>query len=207
MTTLTLVRHGQTDWNLAQRIQGSTDIPLNETGRQQALETGKRLRGRGIDTIATSPLIRALETARIIAEVLGLGEPAIVPGIVERAYGEAEGMDATALADRFPGMKGVPGLERRSEVRTRVLPALEAVALANLGAHVVVVAHGGVISSVVRYLSDQALPEPSYRMPNGSDHRFGYADGLLRLTEFNGESVDFPPRPVVPTGSPSSAPS
>ena len=207
MTTLTLVRHGQTDWNLAQRIQGSTDIPLNETGRQQALETGRRLRGSCIDSIATSPLVRALETARIIAEVLGLDEPAIVSDIVERAYGEAEGMNAAALADRFPGMKGVPGLERRSEVRSRVLPALEAVALANQGLHVVVVAHGGVISSVVRYLSDRALPEPNYRMPNGSDHRFGYANGLLRLTEFDGVSVDFPPRPVVSTGSRNSAPS
>lgn len=207
MTTLTLVRHGQTDWNLAQRIQGSTDIPLNETGRQQALETGRRLRGRCIDSIATSPLVRALETARIIAEVLGLDEPAIVSDIVERAYGEAEGMNAAALADRFPGMKGVPGLERRSEVRSRVLPALEAVALANQGLHVVVVAHGGVISSVVRYLSDRALPEPNYRMPNGSDHRFGYANGLLRLTEFDGVSVDFPPRPVVSTGPRNSAPS
>ncbi len=207
MTTLTLVRHGQTDWNLAQRIQGSTDIPLNETGRRQAVETGRRLVDAGVDVIVSSPLIRALETARIISGILGLGEPGIVDDIVERAYGEAEGMDAAQLADRFPGMKGVPGIERRSEVRSRVLPALERVALANPGAHVMVVAHGGVISSVVRYLSDRALPEPNYRMPNGSDHRFGYAGGLLQLTEFNGVRVDFPPRPVVPIASPSSAPS
>ena len=64
---LYLVRHGETDWNAAHRIQGSTDIPLNATGRVQALATGRLLARRPWDAIYASPLSRAYETATIIA--------------------------------------------------------------------------------------------------------------------------------------------
>ena len=67
MTELYLVRHGETDWNRQRRIQGLTDIPLNETGRRQARDTGMLLRRRRWDGVFSSPLSRAVETASIIA--------------------------------------------------------------------------------------------------------------------------------------------
>ena len=63
MTLLYLVRHGETDWNRTHRIQGSTDIPLNDTGRAQARRAGRLLAKRSWDGIYSSPLSRAFETA------------------------------------------------------------------------------------------------------------------------------------------------
>lgn len=201
MTELVLVRHGETDWNLARRIQGRTDISMNDTGRAQAAAAAERLSAEEWHAIVTSPLDRALETARIIAERLGLGEPRIDDRLVERAYGEAEGMDAATLATRFPSMAGVQGIERRSDVTRRVLPALESIALEHPGQRVLVVTHGGVIGSLVRYVTEKALPPAEVRIPNGSDHRFRYADGTLVLETFNGLAVDPPVRREAPIAS------
>lgn len=198
MTELILVRHGETDWNFTKRIQGSTDIPLNDTGRAQAQAAAERLADETWHAIVTSPLGRARETARIISRRLDLGEPEVDDRLVERAYGEAEGMDAAALAERFPGMAGVPGIERRSDVTRRVLPALEVIALDHPGQRVLVVAHGGVIGSLVRYVTEKALPAAAVRIPNGSDHRFRYVDGTLVLERFNGLAVEPPVRREAP---------
>ncbi|WP_374948076.1 histidine phosphatase family protein [Agreia sp.] len=198
MTELILVRHGETDWNFTKRIQGSTDIPLNDTGRAQARAAAERLADEEWHAVVTSPLGRARETARILARRLGLGQPQVDDRLVERAYGEAEGMDAAALRDRFPGMAGVPGLERRSDVTRRVLPALESIALEHPGERVLIVAHGGVIGSLVRYVTQKALPAAAVRIPNGSEHRFRYADGTLVLERFNGLEVEPPVRRAAP---------
>jgi uncharacterized phosphatase len=201
MTELVLVRHGETDWNLAKRIQGVTDIPLNDTGRAQAAAAAEELAAEDWHGIVTSPLQRARETARIIARRLGVDEPQVDDRLVERAYGEAEGMDAAALAERFPGMEGVPGIERRSDVTRRVLPALERIALEHPEQRIIVVAHGGVIGSLVRYVTDKALPVAGMRIPNGSAHRFRHVDGTLVLEEFNGLGVEPPIRREAPIAS------
>jgi broad specificity phosphatase PhoE len=84
------LRHGQTDWNLAGRIQGHTDIALNATGREQARVAALRLKNRGIDRIVSSPLQRAFATARAVADLLDvpLHEDA---ALKERSYGAFEG--------------------------------------------------------------------------------------------------------------------
>lgn len=85
-----LTRHGQTDWNVLGKIQGITDIELNETGIKQAQETGKKLLNYDIDYIISSPLKRAKRTAEIIGQ--GRNIPIIVDdGLKERAFGEFEG--------------------------------------------------------------------------------------------------------------------
>ncbi|MCU1444221.1 MAG: phosphoglycerate mutase, partial [Cryobacterium sp.] len=158
MTRLSIVRHGQTDWNLHKRIQGSTDIPLNSTGRAEAAETGIRLRDRNWDVVVTSPLLRAEETARIIAGELGLGRPSILPALTERHHGEIEGLTFTERQMRFPDGVPVPGLESRQDVLKRVLPALEQVAAEYPGQDVLVVSHGGVIGTLIRYATDGQRP-------------------------------------------------
>lgn len=179
---LYLVRHGETDWNLARRIQGRTDIPLNDTGRGQAAATGALLARRSWDAVVTSPLSRALETGQIIAAELGMPEPTTDVALVERNYGEAEGMDYLTLSETFPEGAEVPGRESHDEVAARALPALLQIARAHPGQAVVVVAHGGVIRSVLGAVD----PTGKHGMiTNGSIHSLRYEDGDLSLIAFN----------------------
>lgn len=86
------VRHGQTTWNVADKICGATDVKLTETGRQQAIDTGKKILEEGIhaDEILYSPLIRAAETARLISEVTGIPVRE-EPRLIEQSFGIWEG--------------------------------------------------------------------------------------------------------------------
>ena len=103
VTRISLVRHGQTDWNLAKRIQGSSDIPLNATGRAQAEATGRALAGGSYDAIYASPLAGRCETASIIAAHIGLDDPDCrCAAVAERRYGEAEGLTGAEILARWP---------------------------------------------------------------------------------------------------------
>lgn len=179
---LYLVRHGETDWNLQHRIQGSTDIPLNATGRAQAATTGKLLSRRTWDAVLASPLSRAMETASLIAAAVGLPAPTTVDAIVERNYGEAEGLTDTEIDERFPGDTPVPGRETREQVVDRVLPALMRVAEGHPDQTVIVVSHGGVIRAVLNAVDPGNRHGP---ITNGSVHSFSYEDGSLQLIAFD----------------------
>ncbi len=91
MTPFFVLRHGQTDWNQQMRLQGSTDIPLNDTGRIQAHRAAEILTGQGLTKIIASPLSRALETAQIVGATVGLA-PVIDSRLIERNFGLFEGM-------------------------------------------------------------------------------------------------------------------
>jgi broad specificity phosphatase PhoE len=182
-TELFLVRHGETDWNTQRRIQGLTDIPLNARGREQARRTGRMLARRGWDGIYSSPLGRARETARIIAAEVGLGDPGIVEALVERNYGEAEGMNFDEIEARWPDRGTVPGQESRREVTERVVPALRRLAASHPDQSLIVVSHGGAIRAVL----SAADPDGVHGMiSNGSIHSFRLGDDdVLRLVEFD----------------------
>jgi uncharacterized phosphatase len=184
VTELVLVRHGETEWNRIGRVQGLSDIPLNDTGREQARHAGRRLATERWDAVATSPLSRAADTARIIAEELGLPEPETVDALVERNYGEAEGLSGPEIDARFGGV--IEARESREQVVERVRPALLALAERHPGGRVLVVSHGGVIGSLVRHATRWAWPERGSAIANGSDQRFEVADGRMRLVSFNG---------------------
>jgi probable phosphoglycerate mutase len=182
MTLLYLVRHGETDWNRARRIQGSTDIPLNTTGRQQAATTGALLARRRWDGIYSSPLSRALETASIIAAEAELGAPRTIDAIVERNYGTAEGMTGFEIDRRFPPGTEVPGRETREQVAARVLPALLQLADDHPDQSLIVVSHGGVIRSILSMVHPDSSREA---IRNGSIHSFRHDDGELTLIAFD----------------------
>ena len=178
MTILTLVRHGETDWNSGGRIQGSTDIPLNDTGRAQARELAERLAteyaGREA-VVVSSDLSRAAETADIVAAALGTTVSLRMPGLQERSYGDAEGMDAPTFYDTYGPWHAadVPGAETWPVVRERALAALaEAVASAPEGADVIAVAHGALIREVILFATDGAFPREGERLPNCSATTF-----------------------------------
>lgn len=147
-TTFALVRHGQTDWNAAGRIQGATDVPLNDIGRGQATEAVGPLSQHEWDFVVASPLSRAVETADIIADDLKLEVIRHLPGLVERNYGPAEGLSAGPKLDalRVDGSYGsFRGAEAEESVSGRGLGALLKLAEDYPGARVIVVCHGTLI--------------------------------------------------------------
>jgi uncharacterized phosphatase len=182
VTSLYLVRHGETDWNAQRRIQGTTDIPLNAMGRGQAAATGALLARREWDGIYASPLSRAMETAEIISAEVGLGVPTTIPQIVERNYGEAEGLNWEEIERMFPEGTFVPGRETHEQVAERVLAALLALATACPGESLIVVTHGGVIRSLLNAVDPDTLHGA---ITNGSIHSFQVVDGTFELIAFN----------------------
>jgi broad specificity phosphatase PhoE len=153
MTELCLIRHGETDWNLHGLTQGSTDIPLNDFGREQARLTGAYLTDFAWDAVYASDLGRAYETATIIADSVGLKSIAREPRLRERSFGEAEGLDINERKSRYADSSSIPGSEPWESVRTRGLEVLEEIAVDNPGRRVLVVSHGGVIMSVLSHIS------------------------------------------------------
>lgn len=127
-TTVILVRHGETEWNVLHRFQGSTDVPLNDTGRLQAGFARNGLAGTELAAIYTSPLQRAVETAEIIR-----GERDIpvhlTEGLREMGVGEWEGLLVSEIDEKYPGLYDVwrshptqirlKGAERFEDTRTR----------------------------------------------------------------------------------------
>jgi broad specificity phosphatase PhoE len=182
MTELYLVRHGETDWNAARRIQGRTDIPLNDTGRDQARQAGELLSRRRWDAIYASPLSRAAETARIIGERVGISEIGTRDALMERDYGAAEGLGFDELDKLYPEGIHAEGQETREEVGSRVGGALVALADSHPGESLIVVSHGGAIRAVLQ-LAEPGVKHP--RITNASVHSFRVQDGDLQLIAFD----------------------
>jgi len=182
MTRFFLVRHGETEWNRERRIQGVSDIPLNDTGRAQAAALGDILVGHNFDLIVSSPLSRADETARIIAQRLGMPAPITVADLIERNYGEAEGSSGADLDLRYPPGTDIPGREDREVVTQRAIRVLHDMAIRHPHADIVAVAHGAVIRSVVDYAAPGLHKEP---ITNCSVHSFSLVAGTLELVAFD----------------------
>lgn len=180
---IALVRHGETEWNRLRRMQGTTDIPLNDTGRVQAAQAGALLAADPWDAVYGSTLSRASETAQIIARSLALPEPRLVAALVERAHGVLEGLDPAGRAALEAQASTIEGLEPRSVVIERATSALAEIASAHPGGSAVVVSHGGVIRALMQHVSDETLPGAGYVIANGSVHLVRFAAGALELVE------------------------
>jgi uncharacterized phosphatase len=186
LTTFALVRHGQTDWNAQRRLQGSTDIPLNDVGRGQASDAVAILSGYEWDAIVSSPLSRAAETADLIAAGLGLSVARRVPELTERSFGPAEGLQAGPELDALRTPGGFRGAESEDEAACRGLAALEALAEEFRGRRVLVVAHGTLIRVSLGRAIGRTLQSIDNAVLNLAHHHA--VDGW-QLEYFNGERV------------------
>jgi probable phosphoglycerate mutase len=138
-----LVRHGETDANVARRFAGWSDDRLNERGRQQCVELGSRLAGVGIEAVYTSPVRRTVESAEILAAELGAGVRTL-HDLREIDVGPWKGLTAEEVAARWPAEYsawlgaphrfGLKGREALSDVQERALDALDQMAHAQLTA-------------------------------------------------------------------------
>ncbi|MGS2617566.1 histidine phosphatase family protein [Micromonospora sp. LZ34] len=151
MTRLIIWRHGNTDWNAAGRVQGQTDVPLNDLGHEQARAAAPLLAGLRPDAIVASDLRRAADTAAALAAVTGL--PVRTDArLRERHFGHWQGLALAEAARRYPSeyarwRAGDPdpgaGIETLDDLGKRVGAALQEAADAVAGGTVVVATHGG----------------------------------------------------------------
>jgi probable phosphoglycerate mutase len=156
--TIYLIRHGETDWNRDRRIQGQSDTPLNETGREQSRLLGQRLADVPFELAYSSDLTRTIETARLILEPRSIDVTTDV-GLRERAFGEWEGGTADEVARAYPerwaawrsGARDVspPGGENQIELERRVTRALDEIIAVNHSRTLLVVSHGGAIQATL----------------------------------------------------------
>jgi broad specificity phosphatase PhoE len=157
MTSVYLVRHGETAWNKEEIFRGRTDISLNEIGFREAELVGEYLKGKDIHVIYSSPLLRAMETARRIAQVFNLKVQPL-EGITDMSFGKWEGLPLKEVQIRDgelyrqwreePHLVTLPGGESLDEVRVRAMAALENVIQYHKGINIVLVSHR-VINKVI----------------------------------------------------------
>jgi len=152
VTVILLARHGETDWNSERRWQGHADQPLNDVGREQAGELAETLADRAIDVVYSSDLVRAHETALIIAERLEL-RVEVDAGLREVDVGDWAGRLLTEIEDADPeafqlwrqGRKAWNGGESYEEMGERVVAAVLRLAARHPGQTLLIVTHGGSI--------------------------------------------------------------
>ena len=181
---LALIRHGQTDWNLAERMQGRTDIPLNDTGRDQARAAASVLAHRQWDVVVSSPLSRARETAEIIASSLGVPLGAGYDELIEQDFGVAEGTLVAELGARWPGRE-FPGMEPHEEAGRRGVQGIERIAHDHPGGHVLAVAHGTLIRRTLAEISGHD-PQHYPRLDNASSSFVRFEDDGWRVLTVGG---------------------
>jgi probable phosphoglycerate mutase len=164
-----LARHGETDWNREGRWQGMTDIPLSDAGRAQARALGAGLARRGIVEVHASDLLRATETAEIVAGLLGVATFNRDARLRERGFGCFEGFTREECAARHPDAwaryladrrSTPPGGEPQPEVAARVVAALTEIARAPRAADegTLVISHGGTIRTFIHEVTGAAPP-------------------------------------------------
>jgi probable phosphoglycerate mutase len=165
MTKIMLARHGRTAWNAEGRLQGHTDIELDDTGRDQARALAAGLASAKIAAVITSDLARARETGAIIAEALALAPPRIEPELRERRFGIFEGLTRNEISVRYPdawrawtgATEAPPGGETKTDAIARLTRALRRIVDDSDG-RVLVVSHGGVMRLWLMDLLGTTIP-------------------------------------------------
>lgn len=198
MTTILLIRHGETAWNAERRLQGHLDIALNAEGMRQAALLGAALAGEHIDLMVSSDLARARQTADAIALARGGAVDAIErdPQLRERCYGGFEGLLYSEIAARYPLAFAAwqardvnaalpPGANQGETFRTffeRATAAILGHAARHPGQTLALVAHGGVLECAYRTALNLSLETPrDFKVHNASINRFVVEHGRLRL--------------------------
>ncbi|MBB5191100.1 putative phosphoglycerate mutase [Silvimonas terrae] len=197
-TTLWLIRHGETAWNAAGRMQGHTDIPLNETGLEQAAMLGTRLAlehaRQPFGAFCVSDLTRARQTAEPASALIGL--PLLLdPQLRERNYGILEGLTRAEIATEQPEASAaikarqidyqIPDGESIRQFADRVDRVLRGIAQAHAGQQVLVVCHGGVLDIAWRLATGQGLEVPrEHTLLNASINRIAFDGAAFSVVKW-----------------------
>jgi len=178
---LLVIRHGETAWNRATRIQGHTDIPLSPLGLAQAERLAEALADEPLAAVYASDLSRARQTAEALASAHGLAVQ-FDAGLRERAFGRFEGLSWDEIAQAHPEDSArwrrrepdfaVGGGESLNTFSARCLAAARRVVAAHPGENIALVAHGGVLDCLYRAATRTALDAPrSWQLGNATINR------------------------------------
>ncbi len=194
LTTIVLVRHGETDWNRDARFQGHADIPLNATGQEQVRELADRLAGESFSVAYTSPLRRASESAALLAERLGI-EVRSSDALKEVDVGAWSGLTTEEVEARFPEgfarwvewrCAGWSEGETYEELGRRVVDGLLEIAEEHDGEQVLAVTHGGPIRTAAAAALRLPLDEVRDRVGpvgNAAVLRIDVRNGVFEATD------------------------
>lgn len=191
LTRVYLARHGRTAWNREEIFRGRTDVPLDDLGREQARALGKHLARAGIGIIVSSPLARALETARIACACWDGDDPRVDAAFTDLSFGEWEGLSRGEVEERYPDLYRrwatdpasvtFPGGESLARVEERAWPALQRLAEAHAGEAVLVVTHR-VVCKVLLARALGAGPQAFWRIRQDT--------ACLNVLEWRGNRVE-----------------
>jgi uncharacterized phosphatase len=184
-THIGLFRHGQTDWNINFLLQGITDIPMNSTGIEQVRSAARAINKDDWDIILTSPLGRARETAEIIAEQVGFQEIQEQGLLIERSFGEAEGLAYEQWKSLYSDLDVIPGGESRSELIARSELLLNTFSSSHPGKRILAISHGALIRTVLALSSQNELPREGERLGNASLNIVSHLETSWTVTKYD----------------------
>lgn len=180
-----LIRHGQTDWNIQGKIQGSHDIPLNAVGEEQARLVAHGMDCRPVKKIFSSTLKRAVETARKIGERQNV-DIYLMPGLIEVEFGDWEGMTWAEIKEKYPAEYerwdlnpvdvAPPGGETQMEVLKRVAETMKTImGMTDQHEDIAIVTHGATMAYIVSYLMQGHPDEAELIVNNASITTVNYS--------------------------------
>ncbi len=192
---LYLVRHGQSEGNVAKTFHGHIDYPLTPLGREQARQAAEKLKGVSFTRCVASDLSRAWDTALACVEGRGI-VPECCPGLREQFVGDAEGLTWEEMGQRFPGIREMyisdwshttpPGGEPPEEMARRVGACVDEII--RRGEDTLVVAHNGSLSLMLKHLGlegEDELLRPGYFFNHGAYTAIQIQEGKSELKGFN----------------------
>ncbi len=167
-TVLGLFRHGQTDWNINLRLQGTADIPMNQFGIDQVKRAADLLEPESWDLVISSPLGRARQSAEIVAERLGITQVPTHDLLLERAFGVGEGMLYEEWNQKYSQLDQIPGAESATDVTARAEKLLAMIENEYSGRRVLSISHGALIRFVLQVVTSGQIPPKGERLENAS---------------------------------------
>jgi uncharacterized phosphatase len=188
-TQFGLLRHGQTEWNINFLLQGVTDIPMNQTGIDQVRLAASAIRRQDWDLVLTSPLGRARQTAEILLEEVGFDSIIEEQLLIERSFGEAEGLSHEQWRAKYSNLDEIPGGESRTELAARSQLLLDSVAQQFAGKRVLAVSHGALIRTLIAIASKNQLPRDGERLGNASLNIVGHEQDNWRVIDYRLEPL------------------
>jgi len=195
MTLLYLIRHGRSTWNAEGRVQGQADAPLDDEGREQARKLARKLQDIDFDAFYSSPLSRARETAKIVAEPHDL-PITFDERLMERSFGSWTGKLGAEVDEEIKNqphinwrLDGAPGGESRIQVSNRAAGVFNEIINRHHEQTIAIVSHGGLLGIYLERLLGLPIDTPVWiHFGNTAVARIRFQNGQIHIISLNDDS-------------------